>query len=338
MSWIEAIAMVAASLGVCQAMLLCGHLLTLDRGNMLAHKLFALMLLGLSIRIGKSIFNYYLIIEPWHRNLGLSGMLLVGPAFWLYGNAISQKLIRIQRKHLLHFAPALLYSAFCWLIPNARDRPSYISYGLVTLQWAVYLMLSARQAPLIDQVLALEARVWHRQVLIGLCILWLYYMLVFARLLPYYLGGAVVYSLLIYGLTVLFLNRKHLSTSRYRQTKQSIQQSQTTIEQIEQAMRDEQLYLDPNLTVARLGESLSLPARQVSRAINEHRDMGFAAFVKHYRLDHAKALLADPTQQHAKIATIARDSGFGNVASFNSAFAEYEQCTPSVYRDHQDQA
>ena len=182
-------------------------------------------------------------------------------------------------------------------------------------------------------MLALEAGAWHRQILIGLCIMWCYYFLVFIRVLPYYLGGAVVYSMLICGLTMLFLNRKHFSANKYLQTKQSSQQSRSTMTKIEQAMDDSMLFLDPELTVAKMADLLNLSARQVSRAINEVQGVGFAAFVKQYRLEHAKCLLADPNYKKAKIATVAADSGFGNVASFNSAFALQENITPSQYRD-----
>ncbi len=324
--------MIAASLGVIQALLLVGHLLTLERGNRLAHRLFALMLIGLSIRIGKSIFNYYLVIEPWQRNLGLAGLLLVGPSFWLYGKVISQRLTRLSVNDVLSFVPAAIYVLLCWLIPNQKNWASYLSYTFVMSQWAVYLYLSAKLTSQIKNLLALEAVAWYRQILIGLFIVWCYYLLVFISVLPYYLGGAVVYSLLICGLTVLFLNRKHFSANRYLQTKLSNQQSQDVMEQIELAMNNHGVYLDPDLTVGKMASILNLSDRQVSRAINELRGIGFAAYVKRFRLEHAKRLLADPTFGKAKIATIAAESGFGNVASFNSAFASFENMTPSEYR------
>ncbi len=291
------------------------------------------MLVGLSIRIGKSVFNYYLVIEPWQRNLGLAGLLLVGPCFWLYGKAIIQRQTQLNVRDLLCFAPALVYAAFCWLIPNQKDWISGLSYALVMSHWAIYLYLSAKQASTIKRTLALEASTWHRQILIGLGVLWSYYFLVFVQVLPYYLGGAVVYSLLIFGLTILLLDRKHFSSNKYLQTKQSTEQTRSTMKRIEQVMDSDALYLDPELTVAKMANLLNLSTRQVSRAINEVRGQGFSAFVKHYRLEHAKRLLADRKYQKAKMVTVASDSGFGNVASFNSAFTTLENTTPSEYRD-----
>ena len=331
-SSIEAIALVMASLGVFQALLLTAYLLTISQRRRLAHRLFALMLIGLSIRIGKSIFNYYLDIEPWQRNIGLAGLLLVGPSFWLYGKAIGERLSGLSKRHWLHFAPAALYVLFCWLIPNQKNWASYLSYALVTGQWAIYLVLSFRQSRGITQTLSLEAKTWHRQILIGLVVLWFYYLLVFVGVLPYYLGGAVTYTLLMGGLTVLLLNRKHFSAGKYDQTNQSSEESRSAMARIEQAMRARKLYLDPKLTVAKLGDILSLSPRQVSRAVNEQCGVGFAAFLKQYRLEHAKSLLANPDHRKAKIATIAVESGFGNVASFNSAFNEVVNCPPSEYR------
>ena len=330
---IEAIAMIAASLGVFQALLLIGHLLTLDRGNRLAHRLFALMLLGLSIRVAKSVFNYYLVLDPWVRNLGLAGLLLVGPSFWLYGKVITQRLAQIKPIDVLQFAPAVFYGFFCWLIPNQKTWASYASYVFIMSHWAIYLCLSIKTTKQINETLAREAGAWHRQVLIGLWVLWCYYSLVFVGIVPYYLGGAVVYSLLIAGLTILFLNLSHFSATKYLQTKQSSEQSRSTMTVIEIAMSEDKPYLDSKLTVSKLAQSLDLSPRQVSRAINEFSGLGFAAFVKQYRLDHAKKLLADPSYGKAKISSIAQESGFGNVASFNSAFLAQENVTPSEFRD-----
>ena len=212
-----------------QALLLTAYLLTISQRRRLAHRLFALMLIGLSIRIGKSIFNYYLDIEPWQRNIGLAGLLLVGPSFWLYGKAIGERLSGLSKRHWLHFAPAALYVLFCWLIPNQKNWASYLSYALVTGQWAIYLVLSFRQSRGITQTLSLEAKTWHRQILIGLVVLWFYYALVFVGVLPYYLGGAVTYTLLMGGLTVLLLNRKHFSAGKYDQTNQSSEESRSAM-------------------------------------------------------------------------------------------------------------
>ncbi|GAA6137461.1 hypothetical protein NBRC116583_12080 [Arenicella sp. 4NH20-0111] len=313
-------------------MLLAAHLLSIDRGNRLANQLFALMLIGLSIRIGKSVFNYYLVIEPWQRNIGLAGLLLVGPSFWLYGKTISQKLSTLSKRELFSFAPAVVYALFCWLIPNDRGVTAHLSYTLVMSQWAIYLYLSMKLTSQINRVLTLDAGAWYRKIFIGLCVVWSYYFLVFIGVVPYYLGGAVIYSMMICGLTVLFLNRQHFSTNKYLQTKLSSQQSKDTMTRIELAMIENQLYLDSGLTVAKVAAHLNVSARQVSRAINENGGFGFAAFVKQHRLDHAKRLLSDPNYRRSKIAAIATDSGFGNVASFNSAFASEENITPSEYR------
>ena len=67
--------------------------------------------------------------------------------------------------------------------------------------------------------------------------------------------------------------------------------------------------------------------------INEglgHRN--FNAFLNRYRIEEAKAALADPTQKDVPIVTIAMDCGFKSLGPFNRAFKVDTGQTPSEFR------
>ena len=72
----ENIILVLSCLGLAQAIFLITYLLSLKKGNRLAHIVLALLILGLTVRIGKSVLNTYIILEAWQRNLGISAILL----------------------------------------------------------------------------------------------------------------------------------------------------------------------------------------------------------------------------------------------------------------------
>jgi AraC-like DNA-binding protein len=107
-------------------------------------------------------------------------------------------------------------------------------------------------------------------------------------------------------------------------------------------MEVERIHRDPGLTFARFSERMGAPEPEVRRLINHHLGWRhFRSFLNHYRLQDAKAALADPAQAQRKILAVAFDAGFASLPSFNRSFREAEGLSPGEYRaralalDHQ---
>ncbi len=97
-------------------------------------------------------------------------------------------------------------------------------------------------------------------------------------------------------------------------------------------MDTEKMFLDPELTFAAFVSRMGAPERTVRMLIN--RTLGydhFRTFLNQYRVAEARRLL-DDQHQTDKLITIALDSGFASLASFNRAFRAIEGRTPSDYR------
>lgn len=98
-------------------------------------------------------------------------------------------------------------------------------------------------------------------------------------------------------------------------------------------MEMQQLYLQPGLTIGVIADALDTPEHQVRKHINQVRGFrNFARFVNQYRLSHATERLAQVDQAAVPILTIALDSGFGSLATFNRAFKQELGETPSAFR------
>lgn len=98
----------------------------------------------------------------------------------------------------------------------------------------------------------------------------------------------------------------------------------------------EKAYLEPELSITALAARIGAPEHQVRTLINKamcYRN--FRAFLNSYRMKAAKSALADPQKADLPILTIAMDSGFASLSSFNRAFKEAERQTPSAYRQAQ---
>ncbi len=98
-------------------------------------------------------------------------------------------------------------------------------------------------------------------------------------------------------------------------------------------MEEERAYREPGLSVRALAQRVGLPEHRLRALINQtlgHRN--FAAFLNGYRLADARAALADPAAAETSILTIAMDSGYQSLSTFNRAFRAHQDETPSEYR------
>jgi AraC-like DNA-binding protein len=86
-------------------------------------------------------------------------------------------------------------------------------------------------------------------------------------------------------------------------------------------MDNDKIFLDAELTVNTLADKVGIPAHQLRVIINQ--GMGyknFSSFLGKYRIEHVKAALIDPEQARTPILSIALNSGFSSLATFNRLF------------------
>ncbi|WP_025742833.1 helix-turn-helix domain-containing protein [Aquimarina pacifica] len=329
----EGFILVLSCLGLAQALFLCFYLFTLKKGNKKANRLLAFVLLGLTIRIGKSVFNNYIVLEPWQRNLGISGILMSGPFLWFYGKALLNKKYMLSKFYFLHFVPFAIFVLGSTIIPNTRNWESYLSYGLVVFHLGIYLTLSWAYIYKVRKEANPQLLTWYRTIVFGACLIWFFYLSNFAGFIPFYIGGAILYSILVYGFSYLLLKRHVFSLEKYSNSAIDRKASTKLIQNVKTLFESEEVYLDNTISLQIIAEKLAVTPRELSQVINENENKNFSEFVNSYRIEKAKLLLIDPAYALEKIATIAYDCGFGNVTSFNLAFKAVTQKTPSTYRN-----
>jgi AraC-like DNA-binding protein len=323
----KGIVLVLSCLGVVQALFLCAYLFTLKEKR--ANAFLAFVLLGLTIRIGKSVFFNYMPMDPWIRNLGISGILITGPFLWFYGKALFEKK-DFSRRYYFHLTPFVLFVLLCRVIPNRGDFVSYFIYSLVFVHLAVYLAVC--WVYIIKELGRARLLPWYRNIVTGVTIIWGLYVSIFAGFIPLYILGAVFFSFLIYIFSYLLLKRHVFALEKYGNSGIDHTASKRLLQQVRELFEEKEIYLDSNISLNVVAKTLSVNPREVSQVINENEQKNFSEFVNHYRIAKAKVLLADPGYVQTKIETIAYDCGFGNVTSFNLAFKAETQVTPSQYR------
>lgn len=328
----DAIILVLSCLGLAQACFLSIYLLTNKKGSRLANLFLAMLLVGLSMRIGKSVLNEYLLLAPWQRNLGISGILLVGPSLWLYGKVLLINEKTLNTKNYRQLIPFLLFALFCPFIPNDGRNIGLFVYLLVFAHLALYLGVAVQMLLREKSDVSSKVWKWYRNLLIGVGLIWLFYMGHLIGLFPFYIGGAIFFSLLVYSLSFLFLKKSTLELEKYKRSSMDMTTSKTYLSKLERLFENEEIYLKHSLSLAKVAQILEISSRELSQAVNENQQRNFSEFVNGYRIEKAKKMLADTNKSHEKISTIAYDCGFGNVTSFNLAFKGETRLTPSKYR------
>lgn len=134
--------LILASLGLFQGAFLSFYFLTLQEGRRISNVLLGLVILGLSMRVGKSVFDYFIPLQAWQRNIGISGILIAGPSLWFYGISIITKNGTISKWRYIHFVPFVLFVLLFMIIPSKGSFELYWNYGIVVLHLAIYLALS----------------------------------------------------------------------------------------------------------------------------------------------------------------------------------------------------
>lgn len=104
-------------------------------------------------------------------------------------------------------------------------------------------------------------------------------------------------------------------------------------QQLDRLMEEERIFLDPDLSLKSFAARLQAPERTVRALISQQMGFDhFRSFLNHYRIGQARTLLADPARAQDKLISIAFDSGFASLATFNRVFREMEGCAPGQFR------
>ena len=144
---------------------------------------------------------------------------------------------------------------------------------------------------------------------------------------------AVLVSLALYAL--LFVELRHGLIARVHQSRQKNTAGVDAGAQrrLEQLMEEQQVYLDPSLTLPSLAKMLKLSPQHLSRILNANLGVGFNDYINRFRIQEACRLLAKPDASGKKVGSMAFECGFNSSSVFYAAFKKFTGKTPTEYLD-----
>ena len=153
---------------------------------------------------------------------------------------------------------------------------------------------------------------------------------------------AVVMSVLLYGLGFVAAHttipEETVAPEEDKEEKEaSIEETDALMFKIATALREQELYADPRLTIQDLASAVNSNRTYVSNCINRRTGFSFSQYIAHYRVEHAQQILRDPKYKtdHEAIADAMALSGFSSDQNFYRVFKDITGVTPLQYRKKQ---
>lgn len=285
-----------------------------------------------------------------------------GPLIYLYVKSLVNQSFIFQRKEFLHFIPVLCQAGlYCFL--SSRDyefknwywnevhRPiTYrIEFDGTWLSMCIYLFLSIqllrKYQVYVNNNFSETSRLklnWLKiilTILLVLCSQWLvevilreYFSLFFNYDYSIQILGIMALVLAVGGIRQSSLTEVNFAEeSPETNAKTLVQVDETVLQQIQNGMEVQQLYLNPTLTLAEFAKALKLNPKMVSQQINTGFKKSFNDFVNEYRVEEVKRRLNSADIERMTILGIAYESGFNSKTTFNRIFKDFTGVAPREF-------
>jgi len=266
-----------------------------------------------------SVFQTKFRLARWHVILGL---LYTAPIFWFrayqFGLSPQPPLVLTI---CVSIGSMLLMAHLVWVILRERHTDLMETRRRSRLAFVGVLIVVTILTATVDLYLITVWPDWAK--LIKAATIW-----------P---AVATGFLWIIRGATYSFIIDKTPRSSSAEQIQISTK-DQVLFGKLQKRMKEEQVYLDPQLTIAALARDLGVTSHRLRGFINQtlgYED--FNQFLNAHRIELILKKLDDRNNDHLPILTIALDGGFRSLPPFNKAFKAITDQTPSQYRKSKNQ-
>ena len=149
---------------------------------------------------------------------------------------------------------------------------------------------------------------------------------------------AVGMSVLLYSLGYIAAHttmpEETLELLEPQQDLASTEETDALMHQIADAMREQQLFANPHLTIQDLATAVHSNRTYVSNCINRRTGLSFSQYVARYRVEYAQTVLQSPdyASDHEAVADAIALSGFASDQNFYRVFKDLTGLTPLQFR------
>jgi len=358
-------------LGAFQAFMLCIASFFWKKENKTANRMFATLMLFLTLMLigsARRLAGISLETVPYlNVHLWGAGALSFGPVIYFYVRTSVDSGYLFKMNRLLHFIPALIHLSLLvplliagtelrsTLIANYLEHEIYISmipgvrigfistfiYVLLSFFWIRRFEKHVLNIAAYGEEQSVQWLKWFTGLLVALFLL----LTILTLRAPLQLLAGIAMFMFMTAITFLALIRPNvfhgISTELKLDDKQDEKYGSSQLEDVQKNAYLEKLkqhfaqntpYLQQDLTLREAAEQIDIPYRYLSQVINEKLGQNFMDFVNGYRIEAAKQMLGDPASSHISIDGIGADAGFKSRSAFYSAFKKSTGLSPGAFR------
>jgi AraC-like DNA-binding protein len=288
---------------------------------------------------------------------------LDGPLLYLFVVSLFSANNRLKKQHALHFVPVIFFLLYLfmmfWLLESDVKTSLIKSYD-IAYSWhyvsidficktlrIIYVLLAIKlikKQNSVGYITTPERSPWVQRILIFflLVLAWEWLLtgikayglqnsinldvLEIIGLVDYYTMFVLV-NLMIYVVVMETINKGGI-----KKVKSNEPVNISYVNCIEQAMKKDKLYLNPNLSFERFSDNLNIPVKELSFTINRYFNVNFYEYINQYRIEEAKQNLANEKSSTKSITEIFYNAGFNSKSVYNTLFKKMYKMTPSQYR------
>ena len=320
----------------------------------------------LSFRLYDYTYSYF----PHLFYFGSSFTILWGPLLYLYTKSLLSNENKLKTVELLHFIPFLthfLYLLVIFHFHNAEYKRDIISSGIlfpgnlksiiytgIQFSILVYVILAfclvIRYHKSIKKIFSNIDRInlnWMYFVLFGFFLKWgfdMWYVipglaakwqsaipLILSRITLFAFINIMIFKVLKHPSIFSGIERFDIRKQKRLSLSESLKSQYQNM--LETYMKEEKLYMNPDISLKTLSEKTGIPSRSLSEVINS-TFQNFYDFINHYRVKESVRLFSEEPERYKTILEVLYEVGFNNKGSFNNAFKKFTGITPREYKSY----
>lgn len=344
MKSVDILLIIICGAGLVHGLILSVYFRFIKHKRTLPDVLLGLLLFLMALRVGKSIvLEFHNDLEFLFVFIGLSILLLIGPILYAYVRSLLNPNFALQKHHYVQIIPFLfvlfisLFISEQWFVENGRHWAYILLIGIY-LHFAFYICASGIHLYLFNRAMTKVQKTknqeyilkWLRYVLVGVGFIWISYVFnIFEDQVPYILGP-IIYTMCIYVLTLVGYKLKAATFNSKLFDGDS--KNAQIYNAVVAALKKDDMCMSSDISLQTLGDLTGYSKHSISASINAYAQMNFNNLINFYRIQKAKEILSTTTSSKYTISSIAYDTGFNSLSSFNAAFKKFAKTTPSHYR------
>jgi len=267
---------------------------------------------------------------------------MIGVSLFYYVKAVLQNKTKIPKTWVFHILTLFLIVLIVGLIRPYEDYAdfwrSFFVWFIYTV-WGLYLIATGY---LLKNILSKfiskgESCVASEHWLLAV---WIANTLIFAAYIVgyffLYLVGTITFSVVFYGLLILFLFKKNRDAifkeipEKYAAKRINEQEAEHLINQLVSLMEERSLYKDTDIKLQKVAKQIHISGHKLSQLLNDNLGKNFNTFVNDFRIKEAKRLLEG--NQKLTLEAIGYESGFSSKSNFYNTFKKAVGMTPSEFQ------